>query len=184
MATPTGAVVYVDPALGIKDASELAKLKGKKLKFGSQRAASMDLVGLLAFDMLDLDIHAIFGMKGRGSARLSFERGEVDIDFQTTSAYLKKVQPLEPGIPINTEVNVSEVGITATKPMSIASAETGSIPYKNGSNSDKPAIPPKPGNMPISKPKKTPPHKYNKCVGVRIVCSAIKNASNILLSLS
>lgn len=94
MATPTGAVVYVRPELGIKNASELAKLQGQKLKFGSQRAASMDLVGLLAFDMLDLDIHAIFGMKGRGSARLSFERGEVDIDFQTTSAYLKKVQPL------------------------------------------------------------------------------------------
>lgn len=94
MATPTGAVVYVRPELGIKSAAELAKLQGKKLKFGSQRAASMDLVGLLAFDMLDLDIHAIFGMKGRGSARLSFERGEVDIDFQTTSAYLKKVQPL------------------------------------------------------------------------------------------
>ncbi|KAA1155592.1 tricarboxylate transporter [Pseudoalteromonas sp. FUC4] len=94
MATPTGAVVYVRPELGIKSAAELTKLQGQKLKFGSQRAASMDLVGLLAFDMLDLDIHAIFGMKGRGSARLSFERGEVDIDFQTTSAYLKKVQPL------------------------------------------------------------------------------------------
>ncbi|XQF89990.1 hypothetical protein ACOBV8_15620 [Pseudoalteromonas espejiana] len=94
MATPTGAVVYVRPELGIKNASELAKLQGQKLKFGSQRAASMDLVGLLAFDMLDLDIHAIFGMKGRGSARLSFERGEVDIDFQTTSAYLKKYSHL------------------------------------------------------------------------------------------
>ncbi|GAB0111617.1 MULTISPECIES: Bug family tripartite tricarboxylate transporter substrate binding protein [Pseudoalteromonas] len=94
MATPTGAVVYVRPELGIKSAAELTKLQGQKLKFGSQRAASMDLVGLLAFDMLDLDIHAIFGMKGRGSARLSFERGEVDIDFQTTSAYLKKVRPL------------------------------------------------------------------------------------------
>lgn len=94
MATPTGAVVYVCPELGIKSAAELTKLQGQKLKFGSQRAASMDLVGLLAFDMLDLDIHAIFGMKGRGSARLSFERGEVDIDFQTTSAYLKKVRPL------------------------------------------------------------------------------------------
>jgi hypothetical protein len=33
-------------------------------------------------------------MKGRGAGRLAFERGEVNIDSQTSSAYLKKVMPL------------------------------------------------------------------------------------------
>ncbi len=37
-------------------------------------------------------------------------------------------EALDPGIPIKTEVKVSEVGITAIKPINIASAETVSIP--------------------------------------------------------
>jgi hypothetical protein len=54
----------------------------------------MDLVTLLALDLLDMDVKAVFGMKGRGEGRLAFERGEVNIDAQTTSAFIKKVQPL------------------------------------------------------------------------------------------
>jgi tripartite-type tricarboxylate transporter receptor subunit TctC len=94
LATPTGGVVYLKPELGIKQASQLEKLSGKELKFGSQGALSMDLVALIAFDMLDLSIKPVFGMKGRGSGRLAFERGETQIDYQTTSAFLKKVKPL------------------------------------------------------------------------------------------
>ena len=45
-------------------------------------------------DLLDIDVQAIFGMKGRGAGRLAFERGEVNVDYQTSSAYLKKVIPL------------------------------------------------------------------------------------------
>ena len=37
-------------------------------------------------------------------------------------------EALDPGMPISTEVNVSEVGMTATRPMSMASAEVASIP--------------------------------------------------------
>lgn len=94
LATPTGGVVYLKPHLGIKSAADLKKLNGQELEFGSQGALSMDLVALLAFDMLDLNVKPVFGMKGRGSGRLAFERGETQIDYQTTSAYLKKVQPL------------------------------------------------------------------------------------------
>ena len=94
MATPTGGVFYVSPSLGIKSAAELTKLKGKDLKYGSQGATSLDLVPLLAFDLLGLDVKAVFGMKGRGSGRLAFERGEVNIDYQTSAAYLKRSVPL------------------------------------------------------------------------------------------
>ncbi|MCG8336035.1 MAG: tricarboxylate transporter [Proteobacteria bacterium] len=94
LATPTGGVVYLKPELGVLSAFDLAKLDGKELRFGSQGALSMDLVALIAFDMLDLNIKPVFGMKGRGSGRLAFERGETQIDYQTTSAFLKKVMPL------------------------------------------------------------------------------------------
>jgi hypothetical protein len=49
---------------------------------------------LLAFEKLGLNVKAVFGMKGRGSGRLAFERGETNIDYQTSSSFLKKVTPL------------------------------------------------------------------------------------------
>jgi tripartite-type tricarboxylate transporter receptor subunit TctC len=94
MASPTGGVVYVAPDLGIKSAAEMGKLKGMRLLYGSQGATSLDLVPLLAFQLLELEVKAVFGMKGRGEGRLAFERGEMNIDYQTSSAYLTKVVPL------------------------------------------------------------------------------------------
>lgn len=94
LASPTGGVFYVSPALGIHTAAELAKVKGRKLLYGSQGATSLDLVPLLAFEILGLDVEPIFGMKGRSAGRLAFERGEVNIDYQTTTAYLSQVVPL------------------------------------------------------------------------------------------
>ena len=49
---------------------------------------------LLAFEMLGLKVEPVFGIKGRGAGRLMFERGEVNIDYQTSSAFLSKVTPL------------------------------------------------------------------------------------------
>lgn len=94
LATPTGGVVYIDPDLGVQSAADLDKLEGKQLVYGSQGATSLDLVPLLAFDLLGLDTKAVFGMKGRGEGRLAFERGETNIDYQTSSAYLANVTPL------------------------------------------------------------------------------------------
>ena len=94
LASPTGGVVYLNPALGVKSAKDLAKLKGKKLLYGSQGATSLDLIPLLAFEILGLDVQPVFGMRGRSAGRLAYERGEVNIDYQTTSAYLSQVVPL------------------------------------------------------------------------------------------
>ena len=94
LATPTGGVVYVNPGLGLKSAADIGKLKGVDLLYGSQGATSLDLVPLLGFELLDLNVAPIFGMKGRGGGRLAFERGETNIDYQTSSAYLSKVAPL------------------------------------------------------------------------------------------
>lgn len=94
LATPTGGVAYVDPALGVTSAADLEKLKGVDLKYGSQGATSLDLVPLLAFEIAGLDVQAVMGMQGRGEGRLAFERGEANIDYQTSSAYLVNVEPL------------------------------------------------------------------------------------------
>ena len=94
MASQTGGVVYISPQLGIKDSSELAKIADRKLYYGSQGTTSVDLVPLLAFDFLGLNVRPIFGISGRAIGRLAFERGDATIDFQTSAAYLKSVQPL------------------------------------------------------------------------------------------
>ena len=113
LATATGGVFYVKPDLGVKTAADLGNLKGQDLKYGSQGATSLDIIPLLALDMLEIDVKAVFGMKGRGAGRLAFERGETNIDYQTSSSYLKKVTPLvEEGgaIPIMTWGALDDAG--------------------------------------------------------------------------
>ena len=94
LASPTGGVAYISPDLGVSGPDDFAKLRSADLKYGSQGATSLDLIPLLAFELLGLDVKAVFGMKGRGAGRLAFERGETNIDYQTSSAYLKNVVPL------------------------------------------------------------------------------------------
>ncbi|MSO77127.1 MAG: tricarboxylate transporter [Alphaproteobacteria bacterium] len=94
MVSPTGGVSYVQPALGLKSADDIEKLKGQKMKYGSQGVSSLDMVAVLAYELLGLDVQVVFGLKGRADGRLAFERGEVGIDYQTTSAYVKNVEPL------------------------------------------------------------------------------------------
>jgi tripartite-type tricarboxylate transporter receptor subunit TctC len=94
LASPTGGVAYVDAGLGVSSAADLEKLKGVELKYGSQGATSLDLVPLLAFEIAGFDVLAVMGMQGRGDGRLAFERGEANIDYQTSSAYLANVVPL------------------------------------------------------------------------------------------
>lgn len=89
LATPTGGVVYTSPEFG-----SIEGLKGKKLRYASQGATSLDLVPMLAFNLLGLDVQHVFGFKGRGEGRLAFERGETQIDYQTSSAYKRNVLPL------------------------------------------------------------------------------------------
>ena len=93
LAYATGGVAYISPKLGAKTAAELVAKK-PSLKYGSQGATSLDLVPLLAFEMLGLDVKAVFGMKGRSAGRKAFMTGETSIDYQTSAAYLSKVTPL------------------------------------------------------------------------------------------
>ena len=94
LGSPTGGVAYVSPKFGAKSAADINKLKGQRLIYGSQGATSLDLIPLLAFELLGLEVQAVFGMKSRGEGRLAYERGESNIDYQTSSAYIKNSIPL------------------------------------------------------------------------------------------
>ncbi|WP_196259629.1 tripartite tricarboxylate transporter substrate-binding protein [Pelagibacterium limicola] len=94
LVSPTGGVVYIPAHFGVADASELGKLMGTELIYASQGATSLDLVPMLAFEVMGLNVRHVFGMTGRGDGRLAFERGEANIDYQTSSAYLTNVLPL------------------------------------------------------------------------------------------
>jgi tripartite-type tricarboxylate transporter receptor subunit TctC len=90
---PAGGAIYASPALGVKSPVDLAKAK-EPLVYAGISATGQDLVTLVAFEVLGLNLKAILGYEGRGPARLAFERGESNIDYQTTPGYLSAVVPL------------------------------------------------------------------------------------------
>ena len=95
LASGTGGVAYLPPDLaGMMDGLDATALQGTDFIYGSQGATRLDLVPLLAWEMLGLNVEPVFGIKGRGDGRLMFERGEANIDYQTSSSYLSGVTPL------------------------------------------------------------------------------------------
>ncbi|EFO32002.1 conserved hypothetical protein [Roseibium sp. TrichSKD4] len=95
LASGTGGVAYLPPDLAEKmDGNDASALRDTDFIYGSQGATRLDLVPLLAWEMLGLNVEPVFGIKGRGDGRLMFERGEANIDYQTSSSYLKGVTPL------------------------------------------------------------------------------------------
>jgi hypothetical protein len=92
LVNPVGGVMYGSPAAGIKQVEDLGKIKN--LIYGGISAIGLDLIPLITFELLDLDARGVLGFKGRGDARIAFERGETNIDYQTTPAYNATVVPL------------------------------------------------------------------------------------------
>ncbi len=89
MGSGTGGVAYLNAEDGAKFDGSANGLKGIDFIYGSQGATRLDLVPLLAWKMLGMNVEPVFGIKGRGDGRLMFERGEATIDYQTSSGYLK-----------------------------------------------------------------------------------------------
>lgn len=119
LASGTGGVVFLPPDLGERFDGSFDGLKDEFFLYGSQGATTLDLVPLLAFEMLGLQVDPVFGIKGRGDGRLMFERGEANIDYQTSSAYLKSVVPLvESGlaVPAFTFGSLDENGVIGRDP--------------------------------------------------------------------
>jgi tripartite-type tricarboxylate transporter receptor subunit TctC len=94
LASPVGGIVVVRPELGAKGPADIRKLAGAKLKYGSQGATSQDLLSFYAFEQLGLDVAPIMGMRGRNDARLAYERGELNIDYQNLFLYDDQIEPM------------------------------------------------------------------------------------------
>jgi tripartite-type tricarboxylate transporter receptor subunit TctC len=94
MASGTGGVAYLNAEDGAKFDGSANNLKDTDFIYGSQGATRLDLVPLLAWEMLGMSVEPVFGIKGRGDGRLMFERGEATIDYQTSSGYLGGSQAL------------------------------------------------------------------------------------------
>jgi hypothetical protein len=92
LVNPVGGVMYGSPAAGIKRVEDLGK--AKNLIYGGISAIGLDLIPLITFELLELDARGVLGFRGRGDARIAFERGETNIDYQTTPAYNATVLPL------------------------------------------------------------------------------------------
>ncbi len=87
---PFGSVTYVAGSTGIESVQDLVDTDAR-LVYGGISAAASDLPTLLSFEVLGLDVRSVLGFEGRGPARLAFDRGETNIDFQFTPAYLTQV---------------------------------------------------------------------------------------------
>src|SRR3546814_15840416 len=51
-------------------------------------------LSLLTCEMLEIEPRVVMGYEGKGPARIAFEQGETNLDYQTTPAYVANVQPL------------------------------------------------------------------------------------------
>ena len=87
----TGGVIYGRAAAGVKGLKDLVD-REKPLVFGGISATGLDLTTLVAFDLLGADVSATFGFEGRGPVNLALQRGEVDLDYSTTSSYGSAVE--------------------------------------------------------------------------------------------
>jgi len=88
-------------------------------------------------------------------------------------------EPDVPGIPMRTEGKVSDVVVTAVRPIIMASAVFGSMPKTNGNSSARPAVPPRPGNTPTTRPITTPATNARNVSGDVNCARADTAASNI-----
>lgn len=91
--SPQGSVVYVASALGLKSAKDIGKLKGQQLTFGGNTPTGAEMRVTTAFDLLGLNVKYVWGIE-RGPARLAFERGEFNINYDTTPGYTKNASQL------------------------------------------------------------------------------------------
>ncbi|MBN9671509.1 tripartite tricarboxylate transporter substrate-binding protein [Roseibium aggregatum] len=94
LASGVGGVAYLPPDIARKFDGDANDLKDIEFIWGSQGATRLDLVANLAWKMLGMNVQPVFGVEGRGAGRLMFERGEANIDYQTSPAYLKSVVPM------------------------------------------------------------------------------------------
>ncbi len=93
LGSSVGGVVYVSADLGINSVTDLCEGE-HDLRYSGISATGSDVVSLLTYELLNLDIDATFGLDSKGAARAAIEQGLATIDYQTSPGYLASVQPL------------------------------------------------------------------------------------------
>jgi len=93
LASPGGGVVFARPDVGARTAADLGRTS-ERLVYGGISAAGMDLLPILTFELLGLDVQSILGYSTKGTTRLAFEQGETNVEYQTMPAYLTNVVPM------------------------------------------------------------------------------------------
>jgi tripartite-type tricarboxylate transporter receptor subunit TctC len=95
LASPQGTFVYAHPSLGIKSVDEIKKLvdSGKAYRFGGYGPTSSEMRLLVSWHFMGIKLQPLWGLS-RGKVRQAFMRGEVDVNYDTASSWLKKVMPL------------------------------------------------------------------------------------------
>ena len=93
--SPSGGIVYVSDDFDIDShADDIGALLGVNMRYLAQSSTGIDIVPLLALDLLGIDLEVTFGAMGRSEGYEAFDEGDVDVDFQTTAVYLDKVSEL------------------------------------------------------------------------------------------
>jgi tripartite-type tricarboxylate transporter receptor subunit TctC len=117
-ANGVGGVFYTSPMTGVKQPADLKK-PAQPLVFGGISATGLDLAVLLAFELLQFNVRVVMGFEGRGPTRLAFERGEINLDYQASTAYLDQVVPLVKqgkAVPLFSMGFVNEKGLMVRDP--------------------------------------------------------------------
>ncbi len=91
--SPQGNVVYAATGLGVTGPKDIARLKGHKLLFGGHSPTSAEMRTVVALELLGLNLHFVWGL-ARGPTRLAFERGELNINYDSTPGYIKNATAL------------------------------------------------------------------------------------------
>ncbi|GAA1005095.1 hypothetical protein Aple_036090 [Acrocarpospora pleiomorpha] len=90
---PAGNTQYVSPDIGVKKPEDLLATDAQ-LVYGGITPGGGEISRLLSMHLLGLNVKEVFGYESRGAVQIAFSQGEVNIDGQSTAAYLESIQPL------------------------------------------------------------------------------------------
>lgn len=91
--SPVGGIVYTSPDTGITSGADLCDNE-ELLIYGGISTTGLDMVPLLSYELLNANVFEILGYDGKGPVTVAFQQGEVNLDYQTSSSYLKNIAPL------------------------------------------------------------------------------------------
>lgn len=118
IASRNGWLVYLRPELGEKTGG-FDKVKGKVLRYGGRSPTTGEMLVLIGFEMLGVELKPIWGLSS-GKRRQAFMRNEIDIGQDTMSSYHKHVVALiEEGqaVPWFTVGYIDDKGAVVRDPM-------------------------------------------------------------------